>query len=250
MKKTLQQRYEEACRNIAKHDQQAIAQFQALYEAYLAVGEPALAMNCYVQLAYAYYNFGQLKKMLQLTNDYEQLCAQHQTPIDRAMYYPLLSAQYSRIGNEERALHFQKEAVRYTEAALATKQSTEAITKYFSAAKLYAAKLTTVGQLHEAEAVLQHMAQYVKHVPSDNFNRPEYFAQRAFVAIQLQKRHEAAHFLTLLKQEPLLAKPHYIRGRGHVCVLQMALWALDERCMKQSERDEVATSWPMHSYKR
>lgn len=226
-KRQLEKRLRQAYEAMVKNDASAIEQFQALYDAYVQLGDYTLAMECYVQLAYVYYNVGNLPKMLALTNDYEGLCAEYRIPINKRLYYPLVAEQYIRLGNEQKALHYRKLAALEAQKIVEREQTDEHARNYFVNAKLYAGQLSRVGKLKEAEAVLQNMARYFSLLPAENFNRPEYLAQYAFVCIQQKKREQAAHFIERMKKEPLLNHPAYVRGRAHLCIIQMAFWQLD-----------------------
>ena len=75
----------------------------------------------------------------------------------------------------------------------------------------------------------EQKAPYFPLLPAENFNRLEYLAQYAFVSVQQKKREQAKHFMARMNDEPLLHNPAYIRGRAHMCIIQMALWQLDEQ---------------------
>lgn len=228
-KQQLQRLLEQAYAAMSKNDGGAIEQFQTLYNAYRQIGDYDVAMECYVQLAYVHYNVGNLQKMLALTNDYERLCEEYRIPINKRLYYPLVAEQYIRLGNEQKAFHYRKLAALEAKKIVERDRTDEHARNYFINAKLYAGQLSRVGQLDACEAVLEEMAPYFPLLPAENFNRLEYLAQYAFVSVQQKKREQAKHFMARMNDEPLLHNPAYIRGRAHMCIIQMALWQLDEQ---------------------
>lgn len=82
---------------------ESMPKFEILFAAFIAIEEFADAMKCFTQQMLGAYNLGEVTRAFQMLSEYEMLCEEYQVEKILSDYYPLLSVQYTILGEENEA---------------------------------------------------------------------------------------------------------------------------------------------------
>lgn len=183
---------------------ESMPKFETLFAAFIAIEEFADAMKCFTQQMLGAYNLGEATRAFQMLSEYEMLCEEYQVEKILSDYYPLLSVQYTILGEENEAKRYMYEGSQY---ALEHKN----YTAYFSQRTLYIDLLMKQDFVLEAYEELQQMMHYIPELSCENAFILNIYSLQCQIAVALDDDVLFKEAFENGKQHPLVQEQRAVR---------------------------------------